>query len=178
MDAVIKAKIKDWSTGNFDEATRTEVAELQKANPGELADAFYKNLELDKRADQLFGEPWYERMLKDYNAQTYWLSANLRSFFPKSKIPAWLNISFGYGSEGMFGGFKNQWIDQLGNDVVRNDIPRIRQYYLAPDIDFTKIPTRSKFLKTTFAILNAFKCPAPALMIDSKGNFRAYGIYF
>ena len=138
----------------------------------------YDELELDKRADQLFGEPWYERMLKDYNAQTYWLSANLRSFFPKSKIPAWLNISFGYGSEGMFGGFKNQWIDQLGNDVVRNDIPRIRQYYLAPDIDFTKIPTRSKFLKTTFAILNAFKCPAPALMIDSKGNFRAYGIYF
>jgi uncharacterized protein YfiM (DUF2279 family) len=138
----------------------------------------YSEFELDKRAEQLFGDTWYEKMLKDYNAQTYWLSANLRSFFPNSKLPAWLNVSVGYGSEGMFGGFKNQWIDVLGSDVVRNDIPRVRQFYFAPDIDFTKIRTKSKFLKTTFAILNAFKCPAPALMLDSEGNFRAYALYF
>ena len=29
-----------------------------------------------------------------------------------------------------------------------------------------------------FFFLNAFKCPAPALMIDSKGKFKAYAIYF
>ncbi|HEX7845904.1 MAG TPA: DUF2279 domain-containing protein [Chitinophagaceae bacterium] len=138
----------------------------------------YDETQLEKRADQLFGKSWSERMLKDYNAQTYWFSANLKSFFPKSKIPAWLNIAAGYGADGMFGGFENKWIDELGSDVTRYDIPRKRQFYLAPDIDFTKIPTKSKFLRTTFAILNSFKCPAPALMLDSKGKFKAYALYF
>jgi hypothetical protein len=49
---------------------------------------------------------------------------------------------------------------------------------LAPDIDFTKIKTKSKFLKTGFALLNAFKCPAPALMINGKGKLKAYALYF
>jgi hypothetical protein len=133
---------------------------------------------LEKRADDLFGKTWYERMLKDYNAQTYWLSANIKSFFPKSNWPAWLNISIGYGADGMYGGFENKWMDELGNDVTRYDIPRKRQFYLAPDIDFTKIKTKSKFLRTTFSFLNAFKCPAPALMLDNKGKMKAYAIYF
>jgi hypothetical protein len=133
---------------------------------------------LEQRADDLFGESWYERMLKDYNAQTYWFSGNIRSFFPKSKIPAWLNVAVGYGADGMYGGFENKWMDQLGNDVDRSDIPRKRQFYLAPDIDFTKIRTNKKWLRTAFTFLNAFKCPVPALMLDSKGKFKAYAIYF
>jgi hypothetical protein len=78
----------------------------------------------------------------------------------------------------MFGGFENKWEDENDNEITRFDIPRKRQFYLAPDIDFTKIRTKSKFLKTTFTLLNAFKCPAPALMMDSKGKFRAYALYF
>jgi hypothetical protein len=138
----------------------------------------YSDPQLDSRADELFGKPWYERMLKDYNAQTYWLSGNLRSFFPSSKLPSWLNIAIGYGADGMYGGFENKWIDQLGNEVVRYDIPRKRQFYLSPDIDLTKIKTKSKFLRTALAALNSFKFPAPALMLDSKGKLRAYAIYF
>ena len=83
----------------------------------------YDDPVLEQRADNLFGKPWYERMLKDYNAQTYWLSANLKSFLPKSKLPAWLNVSVGYGADGMYGGFENKWLDQLGNAVTRSDIP-------------------------------------------------------
>ena len=138
----------------------------------------YSDPMLEQRSDDLFGKSWYERMLKDYNQQTYWLSANLRSFFPKSKLPAWLNVAVGYGADGMFGGFENKWKDKPGNDVTRYDIPRKRQYYLAPDIDFTKIKTNSKFLRTAFSFLNAFKCPAPALMIDSKGKMKVYAFYF
>ena len=138
----------------------------------------YGDPQLEQRADDLFGKTWYERMLKDYNAQTYWLSANLKSFFKQSNLPAWLNISVGYGADGMFGGFENQWTDKLGNNILRNDISRKRQFYLAPDIDFTKIKTNSKFLRTIFSGLNAFKCPAPALMIDSKGKLKAYAFYF
>lgn len=138
----------------------------------------YSDPVLDQRADNLFGKPWYERMLKDYNAQTYWLSANIRSFLPETNLPRWLNLSVGYGADGMYGGFENKWVDQPGNEINRTDIPRKRQFYLAPDIDFTRIKTNKKWLRTVFTFLNAFKCPAPALMIDSKGKFKAYAFYF
>jgi hypothetical protein len=138
----------------------------------------YKEPMLEERADDLYGASLYERMLKDYNAQTYWFSFNLKSFMPQSNLPPWLNVSVGYGADGMFGGFENKWNGETGSEVTRHDIPRKRQFYLAPDIDFTKIKTRSKFLRTSFALLNAFKCPAPALMIDSKGKFKAYALYF
>ena len=134
---------------------------------------------LNKRADDLFGKSWYETMLKDYNAQTYWLSVSLISFFHNSNLPEWLNISAGYGADGMFGGFENKWVDgDPGFPIDRTDISRKRQFYLSPDIDFTKIKTNKKWLRTIFFCLNAFKCPAPALMIDSKGKFNAYALYF
>ena len=138
----------------------------------------YTDPQSQQRVDDLFGKPWYERMLKDYNAQTYWLSFNLKSFLKDSNLPAWLNVSLGYGGDGMLGGFENSWEDGAGNKITRFDIPRKRQFYLAPDIDFTKIKTRSRFLKTTFAVLNSFKCPAPAFMLDNKGKLKAYAVYF
>lgn len=138
----------------------------------------YSSQQLEERADDLFGRSWYERMLKDYNAQTYWLSANLHSFFPQSKLPAWLNVAVGYGATGMFGGFENKWTDGQNQSIDRSDIRRLRQFYLSPDIDFTRIPTKSKFLKTTFSILNAFKLPAPTFMMDSKGKVKGYLLYF
>ncbi|HLA55953.1 MAG TPA: DUF2279 domain-containing protein, partial [Flavobacterium sp.] len=66
------------------------------------------------RPDAL-GSTLNEEILKDYNGQTYWLSANLKSFFPKSKLPAWLQISLGTGAEGMFGGYENTGKDVNGN---------------------------------------------------------------
>ena len=134
---------------------------------------------LHNRANDLFGSSWYERMLKDYNGQTYWMSVNLKSFFTASKLPAWLNVSVGYGADGMFGGFDNTARDANNNIIFdRTDIPRKRQFYIAPDVDLTKIKTNSKFLKTMFRGLNSFKFPAPALMIDSKGKLKAYAVYF
>ncbi len=60
-----------------------------KYNPGEL------------------GRNFPQRMIKDYNGQTYWLSFNLSSFAGKSNIPRWLNADFGFGAEGMTGAIKN-----------------------------------------------------------------------
>ncbi|HEX7845905.1 MAG TPA: phospho-sugar mutase, partial [Chitinophagaceae bacterium] len=45
MDAAIQSKIDIWLSGNFDAGTKSEIDRLQKENPAELADAFYKNLE-------------------------------------------------------------------------------------------------------------------------------------
>ncbi len=139
---------------------------------------FYPDGMTKDRANELFGKSWAERMLKDYNGQTYWASFNLKSFFKKSGIPPWLNISIGYGADGLLGGFENKWYDQLGNEINRSDIPRKRQFYLSPDIDFTKIKTSNKLGKVFFGFLNILKMPAPALMIDSKVKMKAYAFYF
>lgn len=132
---------------------------------------------LNARADDLFGKGVANRMLKDYNAQTYWLSANLKSFFQKSTLPAWLNLAVGYGASGMFGGETNQWVDKNGIAYNRNDIRRYRQWYLSPDIDFTRIKTKKKWLKTGLFILNAFKMPAPALQM-SRNGLQVHWLYF
>jgi hypothetical protein len=133
---------------------------------------------LTARRNELFGKSLPERILKDYNSQTYWFSANLKSFFPNSGLPPWLNISLGYGADGMLGGIQNKWTDKLGNSFDRSDMPRIRRFFLAPDIDLTKIKTHSKFLKSVFFTLNIVKIPTPALELDSKGRFVLHVLYY
>ena len=138
----------------------------------------YSDPMLNTRSDELYGANLQERMLKDYNGQTYWLSANLKSFFPKTKLPPWLNLAVGYGAEGMFGGTENKWVQEsTGQAFDRTDIARVRQWYLSPDIDFTRIKTRKAWLKTTFRVLNAFKMPAPAMVL-SNGRLRFHALYF
>ena len=138
----------------------------------------YVNPELEKRADELFGSSSVQRYLKDYNAQTYWASVNLKSFFPKSKLPPWLAVAFGYGADGMFGATENVGYDAEGNiDFYRPDIKRYRQWYLAPDVDFTKIKTNSKAIRFLLTVLSAFKFPTPALEF-SNGKFKVVTIHF
>jgi len=45
MEAAIQAKVNSWLNGNYDQATKDEIIRLEKENPNELADAFYRNLE-------------------------------------------------------------------------------------------------------------------------------------
>ncbi|MGZ5190559.1 MAG: DUF2279 domain-containing protein [Flavisolibacter sp.] len=135
----------------------------------------YEPASLEERADYLFGNTKPERMLKDYNQQTYWLSFNLKSLLKLNKFPPWLNIAFGHGAEGMFGGYENVDYDEDGNITFdRRDIKRYRQWYLSPDIDLTKIKTKSGFLRSVFSAVNILKFPAPALELSNgKLHFRA-----
>ena len=45
MNGNTELKIVSWLNGNYDQAVKDEILELQKDNPTELEDAFYKNLE-------------------------------------------------------------------------------------------------------------------------------------
>ena len=138
----------------------------------------YGEPDLDKRADAIYGSTEIERFIKDYNAQSYWLSANIHSFFPDTKLPHWLSFSFGYGAEGMFGARSNVALDANGNVIFdRSDIKRYRQWYISPDVDFTKIRTNRKGLKILFFVLDAFKFPAPTLEY-SNGSFKGHWIVF
>lgn len=139
----------------------------------------YNSPDLDARANDLYGKTFSERMIKDYNAQTYWLSANLKSFMPTSNLPSWLNIAIGYGAEGMFGALTNVGKDDLGNiNFSRLDIPRYRQYFISPDIDLTKIKTKRTLVRLALVALNSFKFPAPSLEYNSRGKFVFHFIHF
>jgi len=125
--------------------------------------------DLRQRGESLFGNPYFAAAIKDYNAQTYWASFNISSFLNEdSKFPKWLNLAVGYGVDGVFGGFENAWEDEGFNYVLDADqFKRKSQFYLSPDIDFTRIKTKSSILKTALFMLNALKMPAPALEFSS-----------
>ena len=121
-----------------------------------------------KQRPAILGENYFQQTLKDYNGQTYWLSANIWSFNKKSTIPKWLNIALGYGAEGMLYG--NTTTSTLNNPY--------RQFYLSLDVDLTKIKTNSEFLKSVFFVVNFIKIPAPTLEINTKGKVQFHYLYF
>jgi len=130
------------------------------------------------RVAALYGTGFWQQKLKDYNAQTYWLSFNLSSFIKTNvNIPKWLNIAIGYSAEGMLGGFQNEWTDNT-TLIQRNDIKRYRQFFISPDIDFTKIKTKYRAVKMGLQLINIFKAPAPAIEINSLGKLKFYPVYF
>lgn len=107
------------------------------------------------------GDGLHEELLKDYNGQTYWLSTNINSF--TGLAPKWLNIAIGYGASGMLGGFENKW-EKDGLAVTQyQNIERYRQFYISPDVDFTKIKSNSALGKSLLIVLNSIKMPAPAV---------------
>ncbi len=134
---------------------------------------------VNARADHLFGTAVYESFLKDYNGQTYWLSINPRSFSSGMDwMPEWLNVAVGYSAEGMLGANWNVWYDKAGCFRDYEHIPRYRQYYLSLDIDWERIPTRSRFLKAVAPYLNIVKIPFPALEYSRVDGFRGKDFYF
>lgn len=130
--------------------------------------SFHQTRFAKKRPDKL-GNGLAEEFLKDYNGQTYWLSANLNSFLKTNYLPNWLNLAFGYGADGMLTGEPN--------DPLFINQNRIRQYYLSLDVDLSRVKTKSHFLKTIFDVLNVIKIPFPALELNSKGRLKMHYIY-
>jgi hypothetical protein len=129
----------------------------------------------DLRSD-LLGENFLQSMFKDYNGQTYWLSANVKSFIPgKSRFPVWLNFSVGYGAEGMTGAFSNP-AEFNGKKIAQYE--RYRQFYIAPDIDLSRIKTKSRFLNSILFTMGFIKFPMPAIEIDSPGKVKLIPIAF
>lgn len=136
----------------------------------------YHNTEFPQYRPDLLGSNLPERMLKDYNGQTIWLSFNIKSFLDKeSKFPSWINLALGYSGEGMTGAFHN--VNQH-NGIEIPYYDRKRQFILSPDIDLTRIPVDNIFLKTTLKVLSFIKIPMPAIMCDSHGSFSWHWLYF
>jgi uncharacterized protein YfiM (DUF2279 family) len=120
---------------------------------------------------QVLGANLAEQMLKDYNGQTYWLSVGVASFLPTdTRYPAWLNLGLGYSATGMVYG------DPVVNQA--HGFNAYRQYFLALDIDLTKIKTRHTLLKKAFYVLNVIHVPGPAIEFSRQRGVRLHPVYF
>ena len=123
---------------------------------------------LERRATELFGKGMLERALKDYNVQTYWASIDVKSLTNIKSWPAWLNIAIGIGAQNLFGGFENKWTEGNALYDLNSAMPRYRQYYISPDINWGKVRTKSHLINGIFNGLNIFKIPAPAVEYSNK----------
>lgn len=121
------------------------------------------------------GETHLERFFLDYNAHTYWFSANLRKITGIQKIPSWLNLAYGYSANGMIYEFENPKFYK-GRPFPK--LERYRQHLFSLDIDFSRIKTNKKFLKTLFKTINLVKIPFPAIEINRAKGVQFRPVYF
>ena len=102
----------------------------------------------------------------EFDGQTFWLSANIQSFFKKSKVPNFLNIAIGYG------------VENLDNSTSNSNNEQYRQLFLSLDVDLTRIKTKSHLLKTLFSVFNTIKVPAPTIEFSRNNQLKWHFIYF
>ena len=137
---------------------------------------------LRERAHDLYGEPFYVTLMKDYNDMNLWATVNIHSFLPNkqtTKFPKWLNIAAGYGAQNLYGGTENRWEkDGAVFQLDPNLYPRYRQFFLSFDVDMARLPVKNRFLRGVLGALNWVKIPAPTLEINTLGNVKFHPIYW
>ncbi len=124
---------------------------------------------------ELLGHHFSERILKDYNGQTYWLSLNLGSLLPHAGLPAWLSASFGYGASGLIGARRNP-SNIGGKDIPQ--FPRERRFLFAISPTSASLEPTSFGVGTLKFINTIFKAPAPALEYRTGSGIRIHPFYF
>ena len=102
----------------------------------------------------------------EFDGQTFWLSANIQTFFKKSKVPNFLNIAIGYG------------VENLDNSTSNSNNEQYRQLFLSLDVDLTRIKTKSHLLKTLFSVFNTIKVPSPTIEFSRNNQLKWHFIYF
>lgn len=133
-----------------------------------------------QRAQSLFGKGLHEQWLKDYNGQTYWLSANVWSMVGKpDRFPKWLNLSLGYSINGVLGAESNTWniADGEGEMLYMSNITRERQLLISLDIDLDHV-NLPPYLVWIRPVVSLIKFPFPALEWNTERGLIAHPVYF
>ncbi|MDH5598342.1 MAG: YfiM family protein [Cyclobacteriaceae bacterium] len=109
---------------------------------------------------EVLGKTYTEQLLKNYNAQAYWLTLGLKEIVPIKNFPDWLHLGLGYGAEGMI---------YARDDVnTANGYTMYRQFYLGLDIDLSHFKTKSALLNNLLYVFNTIHIPAPAIEFSQK----------
>lgn len=123
------------------------------------------------------GSTFSERLLKDYNGQTYWLTIAPRQFIKSWKwLPEWFSFSFGYSVKEKLHGFDNIYTISDPN-LGQQTFYAKRQFLFSLDIDLEAIPVKKPWIKTLFSVLNHIKIPFPTIEY-SDGSFKGHPVYF
>ena len=131
----------------------------------------YQKSEFANLRPETFGRNFQQRLLKDYNGQTYWLSAPLSLNRTNTKqFATWLCISFGYSIN------ENVFADNNINSV--NNFHATREFFFSFDADLTKVEWRKKWMKKIATVINFIKIPSPTIGIRSDGKVKVYPLYF
>ncbi len=112
-----------------------------------------------------------QKIFKDYNGQSYWLSFNISSFLNgNSNFPKWINADVGYGAQGMTGAVTNPSV------VDGKSIPSfIRQRKLLFGVAGA-FNTNSTFPYPSY--LNIIRVPSPVLEWKLKTKeFKPHLLY-
>ena len=131
-----------------------------------------------RRAQNLFGTGLHEQWLKDYNGETFWLSANIWSLVGKpNNFPKWINLALGYSANGMLGAESNTWKFEDSPNLISSSRPRERQFLLSLDIETEnmKLPKALLWIKPIFGVV---KIPFPALEWNSNKGMVFNPLYF
>lgn len=126
---------------------------------------------IQNRVDDLYGSGIAERLLKDYNKQSYWMSFHPSVLGIGRQVPEWLNISLGYGIENVFGATENEWLINEMLIDVNTTYPRLREYYLGLDVRLSKLNVSNKHLHRILVFLDFVKLPWPSISLKSNGKF-------
>lgn len=132
-----------------------------------------------RRLRNLYGATIFEQWLKDYNAQTYWVSANIWSLVGKpDRFPKWINVALGYSANNMFGAESNTWKDpdDPTNTLSSSLIPE-RQFLLSLDVDLSRMDL-PPYLNWTKSVFGLIKIPFPALEWNNKRGLQGHLLYF
>jgi len=121
--------------------------------------------------EDVLGRNFQQRILKDYNAQTYWASFNVHRFLASgADFPRWLNIAIGYGATKMISA------KTVVDDV--NNFQREREFYFSFDADLERVQWKKKWMKRTMKILSFIKIPGPTFEIRDNGKIKFHGLFF
>jgi hypothetical protein len=120
--------------------------------------------------DQL-GRNFQQRLLKDYNGQTYWLSFNSTLLFNKNNtFRDAINFNIGFSTTEM--------IHAKTNNFLVNNFHPTREFLFSFDADLNRVKWKRKGMKKIARILSVVKIPLPTFEIRGDGKIKFHSFYF
>lgn len=131
-----------------------------------------------------FEEAVAPNIIEDYNRQTYWLAFDINAMLPREARrywPDWLGIALGYGVHNAFtyNTYREYHTTRPSRTYLYTQEPArlMREYYVALDIDPTRLVPENSRLAELIAPLKYIHLPSPAIRLRADGT-RFFALYF
>jgi len=131
----------------------------------------YHETPFSKYNTSQLGDNFQQRVFKDYNGQTYWLSFNSTLLFNKNNtFRDVVSLSIGYSATEM--------THAKTNNFIVNNFQRHREFLFSFDADLNRVKWKRKGLKKVMRIFNVIKVPLPTMKIRENGKISFHLFYF